>query len=254
MSLPVTPSFRLDGRRALVTGAGRGIGMGAAVALARAGAHVTLAARSAEALEELAAALREEGCTADALALDVTDVEAARRAILERGPFRVLVNNAGTNRPGPMLETAPEDFDAVMDLNVRAAYFVARAVLGGMIEAGEGGSIVNVSSQMGLVGGIDRTLYCASKFAVEGMTRAMAVEAGRHGVRVNTVCPTFVKTPMTESTFADPERAAWIESKIELGRVAEIEDLMGPVLFLASDASAMVTGSSLVVDGGWTAS
>ena len=254
MSLPPAPSFRLDGRRALVTGAGRGIGMGAAVALARAGARVTLAARSADALEELAARMRDEGLEADALALDVTDIEAARARIAERGPFRVLVNNAGLNRPGPMLEATPEDFDAVMDLNVRAAYFVAQAVLAGMVEAGQGGSIVNVSSQMGLVGGIDRTLYCASKFAMEGMTRAMAIEAARHGVRVNTVCPTFVRTPMTESTFADPERVAWIESKIELGRVAEVEDMMGPVLFLASDASAMVTGSSLVVDGGWTAS
>ena len=254
MPLPPSPSFRLDGRRALVTGAGRGIGLGAAVALARAGASVTLAARSGDALESLAAALREEGLEAEPLALDVTDTEAVRAAVAGRGPFRVLVNNAGLNRPGPMLEATPGDFDAVMDLNVRAAYFVAQAVLAGMVEAGEGGSIVNVSSQMGLVGGIDRTLYCASKFAMEGMTRAMAIEAAPHGVRVNTVCPTFVRTPLTESTFADPERVAWIESKIELGRVAEIEDLMGPVLFLASDASAMVTGSSLVVDGGWTAS
>ena len=254
MSLPPAPSFRLDGRRALVTGAGRGIGMGAAVALARAGARVTLAARSADALEELAARMRDEDLEADALALDVTDIEAARARIAERGPFRILVNNAGTNRPGPMAEATEADYDAVMDLNVRAAYFVAQAVLAGMVEAGQGGSIVNVSSQMGLVGGIDRTLYCASKFAMEGMTRAMAIEAARHGVRVNTVCPTFVRTPMTESTFADPERVAWIESKIELGRVAEVEDMMGPVLFLASDASLMVTGSSLVVDGGWTAS
>ena len=253
-TLPVTPSFRLDGRRALVTGASRGIGRAAAVALARAGADVVLAARSGDDLADTRDALVAEGLAAEALVLDVADVDAVRAAVAGHGPFRILVNNAGLNRPGPMLDATPADFDAVMDLNVRAAYFVAQAVLAGMVEAGEGGSIVNMSSQMGLVGGIDRTLYCASKFAMEGMTRAMAVEAGKHGVRVNTVCPTFVRTPLTESTFADPERVAWIESKIELGRIGEVSDLMGPVVFLASDAAAMITGSSLVVDGGWTAS
>ena len=251
--LPSTPSFRVDGRRALVTGASRGIGMGAAVALAEAGATVTLAARSADDLQGIAGKLAARGLEGEPLALDVGDVEAVRAAVAAGGPFDILVNNAGVNRPGPMTEVTPEDFDFVMDINVRAAYFVAQAVLHGMIAAGRGGTIINTSSQMGLVGGIDRTVYCASKFAIEGLTRALAIEAAPHGIRVNTICPTFVRTPLTEPTFADPERVAWIESKIELGRVAEIEDMMGPVVFLASDAAAMITGSSLVVDGGWTA-
>lgn len=252
--LPVTPSFRLDDRRALVTGASRGIGLGAAVALAQAGASVVLAARSGNELTTLCERLLGQGLDATPLVLDVTDVEAVRAAVGTRGPFDILVNNAGVNRPGPMTDVAPEDFDFVMDVNVRAAYFVAQAVLRGMIEAGRGGSIINTSSQMGLVGGVDRTVYCASKFAVEGMTKALSIEAAPHGIRVNTLCPTFVRTPLTEPTFADPERVRWIESKIELGRVAEIEDMMGPVVFLASEAAAMITGSSLVVDGGWTAS
>jgi len=253
MDLPVTPSFRVDGRRALITGASRGIGMGAGVALAGAGAAVTLAARSGDELDALCATLRERGLGATPLVLDVGDVEATRAAIRASGPFDILVNNAGVNRPGPMTEVTPEDFDFIMDVNVRAAYFVAQAVLLGMIDAGRGGSIINTSSQMGLVGGIDRTVYCTSKWGIEGLTRALAIEAAPHGIRVNTICPTFVRTPLTAPTFADPERVRWIEEKIELGRVAEIEDMMGPVVFLASEAAAMITGSSLVVDGGWTA-
>jgi len=254
MSLPTTPSFRLDGRRALVTGASRGIGLGAAVALAEAGAEVVAAARSEQDLAELCDTLGKRGLKASALRLDVGEVPATTAAITAAGPFDILVNNAGVNKPGPMVDVTPEDFDFIMDINVRAAYFVAQTVLLGMIEAGRGGSIINISSQMGLVGGVDRTVYCASKFAIEGLTRALAVEAGSHDVRVNTICPTFVRTPLTAPTFANPERVKWIEEKIELGRVAEIEDMMGPVVFLASDAAAMITGSSLVVDGGWTAS
>jgi len=252
--LPVTPSFRLDGKRALVTGASRGIGMGAAVALATAGAEVVAAARSADDLEKLCETLTSAGCQARALTLDVSDVETTRSLIAAEGPFDILVNNAGVNRPGPMVDVTTEDFDFIMGVNVRSAYFVAQTVLLGMIDAGKGGSIINTSSQMGLVGGIDRTVYCASKWGIEGLTRALAVESGKHNIRVNTICPTFVRTPLTEPTFANPERVKWIEDKIELGRIAEIEDMMGPVVFLASEAAAMITGTSLVVDGGWTAS
>jgi NAD(P)-dependent dehydrogenase (short-subunit alcohol dehydrogenase family) len=253
MSLPRTPSFRLDGRRALVTGAGRGIGLAAAAALAEAGAEVTLVARSAPELEEAAEAIRAAGGRADALALDVTDVAAVRTALGARPPFHVLVNNAGTNRPAPFAEVTPEDFDAVMSLNLRAAFFVAQAVARGLIAAGERGSIVNVSSQMGHVGGPRRSVYCASKAALEGMTKAMALDLAPHGIRVNTLCPTFIETPLTRPFFEDAAFRASVLGKIKLGRLGQVEDLMGAILFLAGDASALMTGAPLIIDGGWTA-
>jgi NAD(P)-dependent dehydrogenase (short-subunit alcohol dehydrogenase family) len=253
MTLPRTPSFRLDGRRALVTGGSSGIGLGCAVALAQQGARVTLAARSAEKLREAVTAIRAEGLDAEELPLDVGDVEATRAAVAAHGPFDVLVNSAGTARHSPAKDTTPKDFDAAADLNIRGAYFVTQAVANGLIAAGRPGSLINVSSQMGHVGGVDRAVYCATKHAVEGFTKAMAIEWGRHGVRVNTICPTFIRTPLTEPTFADPERRRWLEEKIKLGRVGRVEDIMGAVAFLASDAAALVTGTALMVDGGWTA-
>ncbi|NHB77618.1 SDR family NAD(P)-dependent oxidoreductase [Rhodobacter calidifons] len=253
MRLPQTPSFRLDGRRALVTGASSGIGLGAAAALAGAGAAVTLVARRAGELEALRDAIRASGGQAEALALNITDLAATATALAGRGPFDVMVNSAGLARHAPALDTTPADYDAAMDLNLRAAYFLTREVARGLIGAGKPGSLINVSSQMGHVGGPDRAVYCANKHALEGMTKAMALEWAPHGIRVNTLCPTFIRTPLAEQTLAFPERRAWILSKIKLGRVGEIEDLMGPVVFLASDASALVTGTHLIVDGGWTA-
>lgn len=253
MNLPKTPSFRLDGRKALVTGAGRGIGLAAAVALAEAGAHVVLAARTESEIEAAAAAIRDKGWSASALKLDVMNLDGLDAAIEAAGPFHVLVNNAGTNRPKPMTEISVEDFDAVVDLNVRSAYFVDRAVVKGMLAAGIKGSIIHISSQMGHVGGPRRTVYCTSKHAIEGLTKSLAVELGPQGIRVNSVCPTFILTEMTRPFFEDPAFKESVVSKIKLGRLGEIEDLMGPVLFLASDASSLVTGASLLVDGGWTA-
>ncbi|MEM9030850.1 MAG: SDR family oxidoreductase [Pseudomonadota bacterium] len=250
---PTTPSFRLDGRKALVTGASRGIGLAGAIALAEAGAHVTLAARSLEDTEAAAVYLSDKGLRAEASEMDVTDFNAARQLIEQLGPFDILFNNAGIARHTPMIETTVEDFDAVVDVNVKAAYFVSQTVFRGMIESGVKGSIIHTSSQMGHVGGPDRAVYCATKFAIEGLTKAMALEGGPHGIRVNTLAPTFIRTPLTQATFDNPERRAWVESKIKLGRVGEVEDLMGPVVFLASDAGAMITGTSLLVDGGWTA-
>jgi NAD(P)-dependent dehydrogenase (short-subunit alcohol dehydrogenase family) len=251
--LPRTPSFRLDGRRALVTGAGRGIGRAAATALAGAGAHVVAASRTAAELEALAAAIQGDGGSAEPLVLDVADVEAAQAAITAEAPFDVLVNNAGTNRPAPFLEVTLESYDLVSDLNVRAAFFVAQAVVRRMVEAGIKGSIVNVSSQMGHVGGENRTVYCATKHAIEGLTKAMAIDLAPNGIRVNSLCPTFIRTPMAEAFLANPEFHERTVARIPLGRVGEVEDLMGAILFLASDASALMTGTSLTVDGGWTA-
>lgn len=253
MMLPRTPSFRLNGRRALVTGAGRGIGFGAATALAEAGAHVVLAARTESEIDTAAAAMHAAGWSASTLRMDATDLESIDELVASAGPFHILVNNAGTNRPNTMVDTTVADFDAVMDLNVRSAYFIARAVVRGMLAAGIPGSIINMSSQMGHVGGPRRTVYCASKHALEGMTKAMAVELGSAGIRVNTLCPTFIVTEMTRAFFDDAPFRDWVLGKIKLGRLGEIEDLMGPIVFLASDASKLVTGASLLVDGGWTA-
>lgn len=250
MTLPRTPSFRLDGRRALVAGASRGIGLGCAVALAEAGAHVVLAARGAGELGAAVGEMQAAGLPAEARVLDVTDRAGVEAMLDEAGPFDVVVNSAGLARHSPALETEEADYDAVMAINVKAAYFLAQAAARRMVH---GGSIIQISSQMGHVGGLDRAVYCASKHALEGMTRAMAIEWGPQGIRVNTLCPTFIRTPLTEATFADPEKVAWIESKIKLGRVGRVDDIMGPVVFLASDASALVTGSALLVDGGWTA-
>ncbi|MGI9384408.1 MAG: SDR family NAD(P)-dependent oxidoreductase [Methyloligellaceae bacterium] len=252
-TLPSTPSFRLDGRRALVTGGSRGIGLAGAVALAEAGAHVVITSRTKAEIEAAAAAIREAGFSAEGIAIDVSDVAAVRSLIAEQEPFHILFNNAGITRHTAMLDTTEADYDAVMDVNVKGAYFTAQAVARRMIDAGIGGSIIHTSSQMGHIGGIDRAVYCSTKHALEGLTKAMAIEFGPHGIRINTLAPTFIRTPLAELTLKDPERRAWVESKIKLGRLGELEDIMGPVLFLASDASAMMTGTSLLVDGGWTA-
>jgi len=251
--LPVTPSFRLDGRRALVTGAGRGIGLACAAALAQAGAQVTLAARSLEEIEAGAEAIRAAGGQAEALRLDVSDVAGTAAALAAVAPFDVLLNNAGTNRPKPITEVSEEDYDAVLGLNLRAAFFVAQSVAKRMIEAGVRGSLIHMGSQMGHVGGPRRTLYCASKWGLEGLNKAMALDLAGHGIRSNTIAPTFIETPMTKPFFEDKAFLASVLEKIKLGRIGTVQDLMGAVVFLASDASALMTGTSLVVDGGWTA-
>jgi NAD(P)-dependent dehydrogenase (short-subunit alcohol dehydrogenase family) len=253
MELPKTPPFRLDGKRALVSGAGRGIGLAGAAALAEAGAAVTLLARGAGEIEEAAAAIRASGGAADTLVLDITDTAGFRAALAARPAYHAFLNNAGTNRPAHVLDVTEADFDAVMALNLRAAFFAAQAVALRMREAGVAGSIINVSSQMGHVGGPHRSVYCASKWAMEGWTKAMAIELAPFGIRANTLGPTFIETPLTKPFFENPGFRDWVLSKIKLGRVGRVTDLMGPVVFLASDASALMTGSALVVDGGWTA-
>ncbi len=253
MALPKTPSFRLDGRRAIVTGAGRGIGVALAAALAEAGAHVTLAARSAGEIEGVAQAIRDAGGQAEAVVLDVSDLVAVGAFFASHQAHDILVNNAGTNRPMPMVDVGEADYDAVLDLNVKSVFFVSQACARRMIDAGIAGSLIHIGSQMGHVGAPNRSLYCASKWAIEGMSKAFALDLAPHGIRSNTIAPTFIETPMTRPFLADSGFRASILQKIKMGRIGRPEDLMGAVLYLASDASALVTGSSLVVDGGWTA-
>lgn len=253
MTLPSTPSFRLDGKRALVAGASSGIGLACAVALGEAGAEVTVAARRKEALETLVTEMRAAGMSAEALALNVSDVTATQDAIATHGPFDVLLNSAGLARHSPAADTTQEDFDTVSSLNIKGAYFLTQAVAKGLIAAGKPGSLINISSQMAHVGGVDRAVYAATKHAVEGFTKSMAIEWGKLGIRVNTICPTFILTALTQGTFDDPVKRVWIEDKIKLGRAGRVEDIMGAAVFLASDASALVTGSALMVDGGWNA-
>jgi len=245
--------FRLDGKRALVTGAGRGIGLAAAQVLARFGAQVTMVSRSDAEIADAAKEIRDSGGAADHLALDVTDIEAVRSAVDAAEPFDILVNNAGTNRPGPFIEVTAESFDIVAGLNVRAAFFAAQAVARRLIGAGRPGSIINISSQMGHVGAVNRSVYCTTKFAMEGMTKAIAVELAPHAIRVNSLCPTFIETPMTAPFFENEAFRASVLAKIKLGRLGTVDDLAGALILLASDASSLMTGASLIVDGGWTA-
>lgn len=253
INLPRTPSFRLEGKVALVIGASSGIGLACAVALGEAGGHVICAARGVENLKAVVESMRNAGMSAELLGLDITDISASEQAVKGLAKLDILVNSAGQARHGPASQTTEADFDIVAHLNWKAAHFAARSAAAKMIAGGKGGSIITISSQMGHVGGIDRTVYSASKHALEGMTKSMAIEWGAEKIRVNTICPTFIRTPLTETTFADPERQKWIEGKIKLGRIGEVEDIMGVTLFLASDASALITGTSILVDGGWTA-
>ena len=253
IDLPITPAFRLDGRRAVVTGAGRGIGLGCAAALAAAGAEVTLVARSGDEIEAAAAAIRASGGAAIAQPLDVSRIGDVAAFFAARPAFDILVNNAGTNRPMKMTEVSEADYDAVLDLNLKSAFFTAQAAARRMIADKVAGSLIHIGSQMGHVGGPDRSLYCASKWALEGMSKSVALDLAPHGIRSNTIAPTFIETPLTRPFFEDPAFRDHVLAKIKLGRIGRVEDLMGAVVFLASDASAMMTGTSIVIDGGWTA-
>ena len=254
MTLPKTPSFRLDGKRALVTGGSRGIGFAAGLALAEAGAEVWIAARDRAQLEAAVDAAGEAGLTLSPLVVDITQSAEVERAIERLPALDILINSAGLARHQPFTDVSRENYDAVMDINVRATFFVSQQVVRRMIDAGIQGSIVHISSQMGHVGGPMRSVYCASKFALEGMTRAMAIELGPCGIRVNTLCPTFIATELSRTSLADPAFHQQVLSNIKLGRLGQLEDVMGPVVFLASPAAALITGTALLVDGGWTAS
>lgn len=212
-----------------------------------------MAARTGSELDRACADIIAAGGRARAWVVDVTDSRAVAAGIAELGHFQILVNNAGMNRPRLLTETSDDDIDAVLNLNVKAIFYVSREVVRGLLGKGLPGSIINISSQMGHVGGPKRTVYCATKHAVEGMTKALAWELGPSNIRVNTICPTFVETEMTKPMFADNAFREYCTSRIALGRLGKLEDVMGAVTFLASDAAALITGSALMVDGGWTA-
>ena len=253
MQLPTMPSFSLKGRSALVVGASSGIGTACAVALAEYGAKVTVAARRKEKLEILVNQMKKRNYEVQILVMDINNIEETKEIISCHNPYDILVNSAGIAKHSAAKDTVLDDYDIVMKTNLRGAYFLTQSVSKKLIASKKAGSLINISSQMGLVGGQERAVYCASKHAVEGFTKAMAIELGVHNIRVNTICPTFILTEMTQKTFEDPEKRNWIESKIKIGRIGKIEDIMGAVVYLASDASSLVTGSSLLVDGGWTA-
>jgi NAD(P)-dependent dehydrogenase (short-subunit alcohol dehydrogenase family) len=253
MNYPKLPSFRLDGKRALVTGAGRGIGMGASIALAESGANVTLVSRTEKELKDLTDHINNEGFKASYEVLDVNNDDEVSAFINNAEPFDILINNAGTNRPAKLIDTKIKDFDYVMSLNVRSVISLTKLVVKKMLDSNIKGSIINVSSQMGHVGGPNRTTYCSSKFAIEGFTKSLAIELGPDGIRVNAICPTFIQTPMTEPFLKDEDFKKTTIGMIPIGRLGEVTDLMGPFVFLASDASSLMTGSSVLVDGGWTA-
>ena len=252
MKLPTTPSFRLEDKRALIIGSSSGIGVGCAVALAEAGASVVLAARRVDLLYGLKKSLIDKGFKAEAIKLDVTKINEVVDTINNHDSFDIMVNSSGLARHSPTVETTEKDFNNVIDVNLKGAYFITKEVAKKLIKENKTGSLINISSQMAHVGGIDRAVYSASKHAVEGFTKSMAMEFGPLGIRVNTICPTFISTPLTAPTFENPEKIKWIKNKIKLGRVGEVEDIMGAVVYLASDASSLITGSSLMIDGGWT--
>ena len=253
MTFSPLPSFSLAGRVALVTGAGRGIGRAIAEVFAQAGARVILCARSGNEIGAVAAALRDAGHQAEAHACDVTDRTGFAALVAGLDRLDVFVNNAGTNRPRPHLEVTEADFDLIVGLNLRAAYFAQASVAARMVALGQGGSIINMSSMLGHIGAADRSVYCATKWGVEGMTKATAIELAPHRIRVNTICPTFIDTPLTRPYFESADFGQHVMRMIKLGRLGQVEDITGAALYLASDASSLMTGSSIVLDGGWTA-
>jgi NAD(P)-dependent dehydrogenase (short-subunit alcohol dehydrogenase family) len=251
---PQTPPLRVDGQVAVVTGAGRGIGMGSALALAQAGADVVLVSRTRDELERTAAGVRAAGRRAEVVVCDVSDPEQIAATIAQLERIDILVNSAGTNVPEPFLDVTVESLDRVLGLNVRGSFLVAQAAARRMVARATKGSMIHISSDFGHVGSpLNRSVYCATKHALEGLTRATALELARHGIRVNSVAPTFIETPLTQPFLRDAAFRDEVERSIPLGRIGRIEDVMGAVVFLASPASALVTGTSLLVDGGWTA-
>jgi NAD(P)-dependent dehydrogenase (short-subunit alcohol dehydrogenase family) len=237
----------LVGKQAYVTGGSKGLGEAIVLALAKAGASVTAIARDRAALDSIAS----KHPSISAWQADVAGADFA--AELAARDVDILVNNAGTNNPMPMADVPHDVLDNMLTLNVRAAYLNAQAAVRSMLRRGQGGVIINITSQMGHVGSPRRTVYCMTKHAMEGLTKAMAVELAPHNIRVNSVAPTFIETPMTKPMLNDPAFKSFVDQMIPLGRIGQPGDVAAAVLYLASPAANMVTGTSLLVDGGWTA-
>ena len=254
----VLPSMRLDGKVAIVTGAGSGIGKAIAVAVAEAGADCvpTELPEKMDGLDAVCEAIRAKGRRALALPLrlpDLASIDAlVTKAVEEMGRVDVLVNNAGINIPRDALELTEEDWDGVLDVNLKGLFFLSQRVAREMVQ-GDGGKIVNIASQNGVVGYYKRAAYCSSKAGVVNLTRVLAIEWAKHKINVNAVGPTFILTPLTQSTFDDLALREDLLKRIPLGRVGQPEDVVGAVVFLASPAADLVTGHTLLVDGGWTA-
>ncbi len=253
----INHKFRLDGRTVLVAGAGRGIGRACAIALAHAGAEVWLMSRTQSELAAAVAEIKAEGGRAHALVCDVTDSVAVNRVIAALPSLDVLVNNAGTNIPEPFVSVSEDHLDTVLNLNIRAMFITAQAAVKKMLETPDrksrGGCVINITSQMGHVGAPTRTVYCLTKHAMEGFTKALAVELAPQNIRVNSVAPTFLETPLTAPMFAKPAFAQWVMDRIPLGRLGQLDEVAASVVYVASDAALLMTGTSLVIDGGWTA-
>jgi 2-deoxy-D-gluconate 3-dehydrogenase len=257
--MAATPSFRVDDQIAIVTGSGSGMGRAFAQALAGAGADVViteLPGREALAAET-AALVQAQGRRALTLSLDVTQVASIRamveKVVTEWGQIDILINNAGMNIRKWAVDVTEQDWDTVVDTDLRGVFFCAQLVGKHMIQRGKGGRIINTASQIGLVGYTERVAYCAAKAGVINMTRVLAIEWAQHGITVNAIAPTFVNTPLVAALLTSEEIRKEVLSRIPLGRLAEPEDIVGAVLYLASPAAAMVTGHTLVIDGGWTA-
>jgi NAD(P)-dependent dehydrogenase (short-subunit alcohol dehydrogenase family) len=247
-----TSLFRVDGLTAVVTGASRGIGEGCARLLAALGAHVVLVARNLRDLQIVVSEIEACGGSAEYWVLDLKSLPEFKERVSSLPALDIFVNNAGINKPQSFFAVDTETFDELFNLNVRVSFFCAQIAAQRMVETRRAGSIVMISSQAGHVGLPDRSVYCSTKFAIEGMTKAIALEAAQFGIRVNTVAPTYVATPMTEPMFRDPKFSEFVQANIPMGRMATVEEVAAAVAYLAAPASRIVTGTSLLVDGGWT--
>jgi NAD(P)-dependent dehydrogenase (short-subunit alcohol dehydrogenase family) len=247
-----SPSLRLEGLVSVVTGAGRGLGRGIALALADAGAELVLVSRTQSDLDEVAERITEAGGTARTVICDVTDAAQVTERIESLERIDILMNNAGANIPEPFVDVTEEHLDFLLNINVKSMFLVAQAAARRMLANGRGGSIIHMSSQMGHVGSPNRTNYCATKHAVEGMSKAIAAELAPQNIRSNCIGPTFIETPMTKPMFENPEFKEFVMDRIPMGRLGKISDVTGSVIFLASPASELITGASLTIDGGWT--